>query len=354
MDLRISLQPTTTPSLLVALCVVALTGCQAIRPHCDAPFPITDLPRELDKATLPLYRVEPPDILTIDVVQQVAESSYVLHEGDTVLMTVLGTFPDETIDGIYPIETGGVIRLGYGYGSVQVSGLHIEDARQLIETHLRKTLRDPQVSMALRDVRGMQRIAGEHLVGPDGTITLGRYGSVPVVGMTLEEVRHAIADHLSPHFAKPEVSVSVYAFNSKVYYIVTQGGGLGDGLVRLPYTGNETVMDAISHINGLAPVSSTRMWVARPGRNHAGSNQILAVDWAAITQRGEVDTNYQLLPGDRLYVAEDKWIAVDESLAKLTSPLERVLGFTLLGTATASRLSGKVLDNRNNLLFQTR
>lgn len=351
---RSGFQPTRLPSLLVAFCLVALTGCQVVRPGCDAPIPIADLPHELDKTTLPQYRVEPPDVLTIDVVQQVAESNYALHEGDTVLLTVLGTFPDETIDGIYPVETGGVIRLGYGYGSVQVAGLTIAEARELIDAHLRKTLRDPQVSISLRDVRGIQRISGEHLVGPDGTVTLGRYGSVSVVGLTLEEARHAIAAHLSPHFNDPEVSVSVYAFNSKVYYIVTQGGGLGDGLVRLPYTGNETVMDAISHINGLSPVSSSRIWVARPGRNPSGNNQILEVDWAAITRRGEVGTNYQLLPGDRLYVAEDRLIAIDESLAKFTAPLERILGFTLLGTATASRLSGKVLDNRGAALFPTR
>jgi len=347
-DPSVSLKPPWMLGVL-ALCLAAGSGCRTIQPGCDATLPLCEVPRELDKATLPTYRIEPPDILTIDVVQQIAESSYTLHEGDTVLLTVLGTFPEEPIDGIYPVETGGVIRLGYGYGSVEVLGKTVGEARELIETHLRQTLRSPQVSMALRDVTGIQRISGEHLVGPDGTVTLGRYGSVPVVGMTLEEARDAIAAHLERHFSNPEVSLSVYAYNSKVYYIVTQGGGLGDGLARLPYTGNETVMDAISHVNGLSPVSSTRIWIARPGRNERGSNQILPVDWEGITQRGEVDTNYQLLPGDRLYVAHDPMIAIDESLAKFTAPLERVLGFTLLGTATASRLSGDVLDNRGGL-----
>lgn len=348
-----SLHTTGKLSWFALLCLAVSGGCQTIRPGCDATLPVDDVPRELDKATLPIYRIEPPDILTIDVVQQVAESGYALHQGDTVRLTVLGTFPEEPIDGIYPVEAGGVVRLGYGYGSVEVGGLTVPEAEQLIDRHLRQTLRDPQVSMSLRDVVGMQRISGEHLVGPDGTVTLGRYGSVSVVGLTLAEARAAIAEHLAAYFANPEVSLSVYAFNSKVYYIVTQGGGLGDGLVRLPYTGNETVMDAISHINGLTPVSSTHIWVARPGRNPEGGNQILPVDWEAITQRGEVETNYQLLPGDRLYVAHDKLIAIDESLARLTAPLERVLGFTLLGTATASRLSGKVLDSNNNIIFPT-
>jgi polysaccharide export outer membrane protein len=71
----------------------------------------------------------------------------------------------------------------------------------------------------------------------------------------------------------------------------------------------------------------------------------LPIDWEAITQRADVGTNYQLLPGDRLYIAENRLVAFDTCIAKLTSPLERILGFTLLGTGTASRLSGNVLKN---------
>ncbi len=302
------------------------------------------IPRELDKVTVPMYRVEPPDILTIDVVQQVAQSSYQLQVGDTILLTVTGTFPEEPISGEYLVDAGGVIELGYTYGTVEVAGKTVDEAIVLVDAHLRQQLRDPQVSMSLHHMSNIQRISGEHLVGPDGTITLGQYGSLSVVGMTLDEVRLAVVNHLSAYFANPQASVSVYAFNSKVYYIVTQGGGLGDNLVRLPYTGNETVMDALSQVNGLSYVSSSRMWIARPQRN-SGTSQILPIDWEAMTQRAEVATNYQLLPGDRLYIAHDRLVAVDGAIAKLTSPIERIFGFTLLGTATASRLSGKVLQN---------
>jgi polysaccharide export outer membrane protein len=80
------------------------------------------------------------------------------------------------------------------------------------------------------------------------------------------------------------------------------------------------------------------MWVARPGHNDCGGDQILPVDWLAVTQRGDTATNYQILPGDRLYVSEDKLVALDTALGKLLSPIERVLGVTLLGTDTAQRI----------------
>lgn len=346
--------PVTTGLLAIglALCLVASSGCHALQlggpnstsAFCDNLARQEWAPRELDKVTMPMYRVEPPDVLTIDVMQGVAQSSYTLQVGDTVELTVTGTFPNEPIAGIFPIEAGGVIKLGFAYGAVEVAGYRVDEVAELIAGHLRHELRDPLVSVALHSPVNMQRISGEHLVCPDGTITLGQYGSLSVVGMTLDEVRLAVADHLSPVFANPQVSVSVYSFNSKVYYIITQGGNLGDTLVRFPYTGNETVMDALSQINGLSYASSSRIWVARPHRRD-GTSQILPIDWEGMSQRAEVETNYQLLPGDRLYIAHSKLVAFDGALAKLTSPFERIFGFTILGTSTAARLSGKVLNN---------
>jgi len=336
---------------VIAVCAVVNSGCQLVQPksdnrlatYCDTEVHgVANVPRELDKATAPMYRIEPPDILTIDVEQQVSQKSHLLRVGDVVSLNV----PDEPVSGEYRIEAGGAIELGYSYGTVDVAGTTIDEAAQRIESHLLGQLRDPQISMSLRGVSGVQQISGEHLVGPDGTVTLGQYGSVGLAGMTLEEARYAIAGHLSDSFVEPNVSVSVFAFNSKAIYIVTQGGGLGDNLVRLPYTGNETVMDALSQINGLSYVSSSHMWVARPNRVQ-GHSVKLPIDWEAMTQDADVSTNYQLLPGDRLFIAHNRLVAFDTAIAKITSPLERILGVTLLGTGTTARLSGNVLENTN-------
>ena len=48
---------------------------------------------------------------------------------------------------------------------------------------------DPNVNLALVQMRGMQNIKGEHLVRPDGTVSLGMYGSAYVAGMTLGQVK---------------------------------------------------------------------------------------------------------------------------------------------------------------------
>jgi polysaccharide export outer membrane protein len=132
-----------------------------------------------------------------------------------------------------------------------------------------------------------------------------------------------------------------------VYYIVLQGAELGDAVYRFPVTGNDTVLDAISQINGLEQVSSKRIWIARPSEQ-PGEIQILPVDWYAVTEQGSPGTNFQLFPGDRVFIAEDKMVAFDNRLAKLLAPIERTMGFVLLGTGTVTRLSGKVLRGGGN------
>jgi len=215
-------------------------------------------------------------------------------------------------------------------------------------SQLKQTLKSPVVDVSIAELATQQQIIGEHLVGPDGTVTLGTYGSVQVVGMTIAEAKQAVEAHLSQFLDSPEISVDVFAYNSKVYYVITQGAGLGDRVYRFPVTGNETVLDAIAQVNGLEQVSSKNIWIARAGRNHRGQHQILPIDWNGITQYGEIDTNYQILPSDRVYIAEDKLIAFDTVMGKVLAPLERIIGFTLLGTGAATRLSGPVLRGGGN------
>ena len=335
------------PSIQLGLCfsgsiVVALmTGCQSVHSHHPEPLPpvIPDsIPRELSMVTLPDYIVEPPDILRIDAVNLVPLPPYRLGSLDVVVIHVEGTPEERPIDGQFPIEPGGQLNLGFDYGKVQVGGLTIDEARQKIAQHLENLIREPLVFMTLGEIRGMQEIQGEHLVAPDGKVNLGTYGRVRVVGMTIEQARAAIEQHLASQLENPKISLDVFGYNSKVFYVITQGAGLGDQILAVPVKGNETALDAISQINGLTSVSSKKIWIARPGMNSQGGDQILPVDWLAITQRADPQTNYQVLPGDRIYVAEDRLVALDNGLAKITAPMERLFGFTLLGTSTVQRL----------------
>jgi len=336
--------------LAITLPAVAIAaGCHSAPKPAVASHPMhgAPMPRELCKVVLPTYRIEPPDVLMIEAVHLVPRPPYQLRTLDVLSLQVEGTLADAPLSGLFPIEPGGLVKLGPRYGAVQVAGMTTQQAEKAIEQHLRAYLREPRVFASLAEMAGKQQITGEHLVGPDGTVTLGVYGSVPVVGMTVAEAKAAIEQHLAAYLEKPEIAVDVFGYNSKVYYIVTQGAGTGDRLYRLPVTGNETVLDAIAQINGLDQVSSKKIWIARPSQGTEPVT-ILPVSWESITACASANTNYQILPGDRVFIAEDRLIALDTSLGKIIAPMERVMGFTLLGAGTATRLSGPVLKGGGN------
>lgn len=369
----------------IALCGALIsgmaTGCASTAANNDfALLAGSDIPRELQKVSHPVYRVAPPDILQIEAVHNIRPAGDRLRAGDVLNVQLGNPAPLETaipgatpqelelrtnfdagakfLNGQFAVQADGTLRLGPVYGKVHVAGKTVDEAENAIREHLKRYavgkdgkrggIRDPKVSVSLPDVTGKQVITGQHLIRPDGTVSLGVYGSVHVAGMTLAEVKTAIEGHLTQFIHEPEVSTDVLAYNSKVYYVITDGGGFGETVVRLPCTGNETVLDAIANIQGLSQVSSRKIWVARPAPAGAQTAQVLDVNWREITKEGITTTNYQLLPGDRIYIAADHMIAFDNFLSKMISPFERIAGFILLGHGTVRSLQFGHLQNGGN------
>lgn len=335
--------------VLLALCA-GIPGCQSKNGGL-----ITDgsVPTEALKIRQPAYVIEPPDVLVINAGTLVPAGAY--HIGALDVLNIEVTFGpnklplvnNEPISGMYAVTTDGKVDLGPSYGSVTVAGLTFEEASKAIEQHLLQRFKGPlniRVDLAQSN-QAVQQVRGEHLVRLDGTIGLGVYGSVAVDGLTIEQAKAVIESHLSRFLVNPKVAVDVAGFNSKVYYVITDGAGAGQQVYRLPLMGKETVLDAIAQINGLTPVSSRDcIWVARPKSVHlTGDCQIcenaestLPVDWDGITQCGRTGTNYQLMPGDRVFVMGAPIVTFDTYLARIISPIERVLGVTLLGSGTVN------------------
>jgi polysaccharide export outer membrane protein len=284
--------------------------------------------------SLPTYRVEPPDILQIEMLKLVPLPPYRIDIYDVLQIRVLGTILDQPIDNFYLVEGEGIVSLGPAYGTVRVVGMTIEEATETITRKLQEVLAKPDVSVQLARTAGTQPITGQYLIAPDGTINLRHYGLLRVAGKTVTEIRADLQKQLSRYFDSPEASVDVIAYNSKVYYVITEGAGLGDNVRRVPITGNETVLDALSAVNGLSQVSSAHIWIARPAPGGFGCEQILPVDYQGITQGGVSATNFQVMPGDRVFIAEDEITTFNNFLTKVTSPIERLFGTSSLGASS--------------------
>jgi polysaccharide export outer membrane protein len=293
------------------------------------------VPHELSRVTPPPYVIEPPDILVIDAVRLTPKPPYHIEPLDVLgIVLVKPLVPPDPIKGLYSVEPAGTVNLGFSYGTVSVVGLTLDEAKKAIEKHLKVLLKEePEIQIQLAEFKAMQQVRGEHLVHRDGSINLGTYGSLLVDGLTIAEAKDAIEAHLAKFLNKPEVSLDVGGFNHDVIYLI--GDSLnGEAVIAIPSTGKETVLDAVSKIGGLSAVSSRgRVTLVRPAPSEMHCNQVLPVDWIGITQRGETVTNYQLFPNDRIYVHADPLLKLDAVLAKIIAPVERVFGIILLGNS---------------------
>jgi beta-lactamase regulating signal transducer with metallopeptidase domain/protein involved in polysaccharide export with SLBB domain len=152
------------------------------------------------------------------------------------------------------------------------------------------------------------------LVEMDGRISLKPYASVYVAGMTLDEAKHAIQVALDSRGIENDVQVSVDQFNSKVYYVITEGAAEGDDVTRLPIPypvdGKETVGAAIARVYGdpedLANpkglIANATITLHRVAFKHPGASRIYAIEWDPALQAPTPLTNHCLLPGDRIFI----------------------------------------------------
>ena len=171
---------------LLPLAALLACGCQTVRTP-EEKIARSNIPRELTKASLPDYVVEPPDLIRVEVFE---------------------ALPGRPITGERLVRPDGKISLDF-YGEVYVAGLTTDEIKEKVVIHLRKFIPDEILGLVEQDENG--------------------------------QVRHI------PPVESDRVFVDVTSYNSKVYYV--QGDVRQPG--RLPITGNETVLDAINYAGGL-------------------------------------------------------------------------------------------------------
>ena len=144
------------------------------------------------------------------------------------------------------------------------------------------------------------RISADQTVLPDGSIDLGKYGKLLVAGKTIEEIELEVTAAVRKKEKDEDVGfIDVRLVNrqSKVFYVLGEVTTPG----KFPLVGNETVLDALLAAGGLSDRSSWREVVlVRPTCD--GPGQVLRVEYGDIIRIGAVETNYQIQPGDRVYV----------------------------------------------------
>jgi len=72
-----------------------------------------------------------------------------LGAGDTVRISVMGTLPDQPIEGNFVLDAQGSVSMGQTYRAATVDGLTSAEASKVVQKHLEQILNAPEVSLAL-------------------------------------------------------------------------------------------------------------------------------------------------------------------------------------------------------------
>ncbi|OWK46563.1 polysaccharide biosynthesis/export family protein [Fimbriiglobus ruber] len=154
------------------------------------------------------------------------------------------------------------------------------------------------------------RLGGDQTVFSDGTIDLGKYGRPVVAGKTLPVIQGEIQQIIrEKEKAQPKdkadadpmtFAITVRLVNrvSKVYYVLGEVNAPG----AFPINGRETVLDAIIAAGGLTRQASEKNIIVSRPTQPDGCRIVFPVCYPQIVQLGDTTTNYQLLPGDRVFV----------------------------------------------------
>lgn len=150
------------------------------------------------------------------------------------------------------------------------------------------------------DLDSPVRLPADQTILPDGSIDLGRYGRMIVAGKTIPEVEEMVRDTVN-RITKDAgfIDVRLVSRQTKLYYVLGEVQTPG----KFPISGYETTLDGILQAGGLTEnASRSRIILVRPSVDGSCSGTILAINYSRIVQLGDAANNYQLQPGDRIFV----------------------------------------------------
>lgn len=226
-----------------------------------------------------------------------------------------------------PVSAGGHQLLSYASDLRQNTGhpsnLPTELAKLTLPAH-RVEAGDVLV-IEPNDFNSPVRLSSDQTVQQDGTIELGSYGRLQVAGLSAEQIQDqvqtvvtqkesfkheqkmALVSHRTGGLGTsgelvetPDFGVTVRLVNkeSGLFYVMGEVNAPGS----YPLVGHETVLDAIIAAGGLSDRCNDHKIILTRPQSDGQPRAILPICYQQILQLGDVSTNYQLMPGDRIYV----------------------------------------------------
>lgn len=190
-------------------------------------------------------------------------------------------------------------------GVIKNSPRHVNLPRELSQSVVPTHYLQPGDGLLIEtvDPESNIRIPADQQVMIDGTIDLGGFGRVMVAGLTLEMAENLV-ERTIVDAGQVQTHINVRLLEPiDRYYVLGEVNSPGS----YPLKGHETVLDAILDAGGLtSSAAPCKILLARP-TSPRSCRVTLPICYREITQLGDTTTNYQLQPGDRIFVATRTW-----------------------------------------------
>ena len=144
------------------------------------------------------------------------------------------------------------------------------------------------------------RLPADQPVQPDGTISLGRYGRVQVSGRTIPQIRGLVEAAIATEDGDKaeKVVIRLVDWKSKVFYVMGEVNSPG----AYPMTGGETVLDAIVAAGDITRRANRHQIILSRPTGPCDQRFVLPICYDNIIQLGDSSSNYQIQPGDRIFI----------------------------------------------------
>jgi polysaccharide biosynthesis/export protein len=153
-------------------------------------------------------------------------------------------------------------------------------------------------------------------VRPDGKITCAYIGDVLVDGLTPMETAAKIKEELSVLVRDPVVTVTLLAFRSKKVYILGEVRSPG----AYPLTSKMNVFDATATAGTMTVNSDpSKVRVVRPSTT--GDPRVFEVNLSKVIKKGDASENFDLEPGDIVFVPKNGLAQVSFDLEQILQPI---------------------------------
>lgn len=198
--------------------------------------------------------------------------------------------------------------------AMDIEGIRHMQVVEVVGEGERYTLGPDDVVQIL--VRNQPDFSGHFVVGPEGHIQYNWCGDVKAEGLTKEELKAELTERLKEYVRYPEVSVAIVQYNSKAVYVIGAVGNPG----KYPMKGDHIDLRDALVLAGL-PNDVSALHRARIVRETEDGPIDIDVNLKDLLYKGELDKNYQLEPGDIVYVPMSRFVKTSQVMSQTLGPV---------------------------------